>query len=206
MQKIIILLLAAHSCIACNSHTNYKEKLQKIAGTSAPLITKSVSDGLYLFENTESNTGFFSYTEQLNLDTVAQSPEQFSPSFFQECIDKKFEVRVFFLEDKCYAMAIFSQADEQTKIDFRKYNEQKPNRFVPFILPDEVDEKIKKLFRTLNLNTGSADLIIDKQDNYFFLEINPVGQFGMVSQPCNYFLEKKVALKLMEYGTAKRTH
>jgi hypothetical protein len=26
-----------------------------------------------------------------------------------------------------------------------------------------------------------------------FLEVNPVGQFGMVSAPCNYHLEKKVA-------------
>lgn len=51
---------------------------------------------------------------------------------------------------------------------------------------------------SLNLNTGSIDLIVDTQDNYYFLEINPVGQFGMVSQPCNYYLEKKVAEYLVQ--------
>src|SRR5688500_5360277 len=103
-------------------------------------------------------------------------------------------------------MAIFSQSDEQTKTDFRKYNEKKPNRYVPFKLPDEIDQKIKLLFKKIDLNTGSVDLIVDKDDNYFFLEINPVGQFGMVSDPCNYFLEKNVALKLIEHAIENRTN
>jgi hypothetical protein len=30
-----------------------------------------------------------------------------------------------------------------------------------------------------------------------FLEVNPVGQFGMVSRPCNYQLERKVAELLL---------
>jgi hypothetical protein len=30
-----------------------------------------------------------------------------------------------------------------------------------------------------------------------FLEINPVGQFGMVSHPCNYYLEKRIAQNLI---------
>jgi glutathione synthase/RimK-type ligase-like ATP-grasp enzyme len=103
-------------------------------------------------------------------------------------------------------MAILSQADEQTKIDFRRYNEKKPNRFVPFKLPAEIDQKIRLLFKKIGLNTGSVDMIVDQQDNYYFLEINPVGQFGMVSQPCNYFLEKQVALHLIQYARQHRTH
>ena len=30
-----------------------------------------------------------------------------------------------------------------------------------------------------------------------FLEVNPVGQFGMVSLPCNYQLEKRIAQYLI---------
>ena len=32
---------------------------------------------------------------------------------------------------------------------------------------------------------------------FVFLEVNPVGQFGWVSKNCNYYLEKKIALKLI---------
>ncbi len=45
----------------------------------------------------------------------------------------------------------------------------------------------------LDLNCGSIDMIVNTKNEFIFLEVNPVGQFGMVSEPCNYFLEKKVA-------------
>jgi pyruvate carboxylase len=100
------------------------------------------------------------------------------------------------LKKKFYTMAIFSQLDRQTSTDFRKYNKQKPNRNVPYLLPKNIKNKIIKLMENCNLNTGSIDMIVDKDDNYIFLEINPVGQFGMVSIPCNYFLEREIALEL----------
>jgi hypothetical protein len=56
----------------------------------------------------------------------------------------------------------------------------------------------------MNLNTGSIDLICTKSGEYVFLEVNPVGQFSMVSFPCNYYLEEKIADLLIqkdeEYG------
>lgn len=45
----------------------------------------------------------------------------------------------------------------------------------------------------INLNCGSIDILVDNNLNYFFLEVNPVGQFGMVSFPCNYNLENHIA-------------
>jgi len=47
--------------------------------------------------------------------------------------------------------------------------------------------------KKINLDNGSIDIIVDNNGKYYFLEINPVGQFGMVSIPCNYYLEKKIA-------------
>jgi ATP-GRASP peptide maturase of grasp-with-spasm system len=186
--------------------TNHREGIKQIFQQCPDLITKSMSDGLYLFEEIENNTGYFSYTEKLHQEIIADLPDRISPSFVQQNIDKKFEVRVFFLADQCFSMAILSQSDEQTKTDFRKYNGKKPNRFVPFILPDELDHKIKQLFKRLDLNTGSVDLLVDQQEDFYFLEINPVGQFGMVSLPCNYFLEKKVALNLLAHASTNRTN
>ena len=48
--------------------------------------------------------------------------------------------------------------------------------------------------QALGFNTGSIDLILTPQGEYVFLEINPEGQFGMVSHPCNYYLEREMAL------------
>jgi len=183
---------------------NFREGAWNVYNQFPGLITKSMSDGVYLFENTESETGYFSYTEKVTKDWIAALPDRFSPSFVQDRIDKKFELRIFYLDGKCYSMAILSQSDEQTKVDFRKYNNEKPNRCVPFKLPRDIEKKIQRLFKKLELNTGSVDLIIDKNDKFFFLEINPVGEFLMVSLPCNYYLENQIALKLVENANGYR--
>ncbi|MDQ3291971.1 MAG: grasp-with-spasm system ATP-grasp peptide maturase, partial [Bacteroidota bacterium] len=202
LNKLLVLATAKATGLLIPDFyiTNYKEGVHTVFNQSPDLITKAMSDGLYLFDTIEKETGYFTFTEKLDNSLTDQLPEQFSPSFLQKNIHKKFEVRVFFLEETCYSMAILSQTDEKTKTDYRKYNETKPNRYVPYKLDEEIDQKIKVLFKKLNLNTGSVDLMIDKQDNVYFLEINPVGQFGMVSTPCNYYLEKQVALNLIKHA------
>ena len=52
--------------------------------------------------------------------------------------------------------------------------------------------------KRLKLNCGSIDLIKAKDGNLVFLEVNPTGQFGMTSTPCNYNLHKKIANKLID--------
>ena len=132
-------------------------------------------------------------THKIKEEELNTFPTEFPPTCFQEMIDKEYELRVFFLDNKCYSMAIISQKDKTTRVDFRNYNTEKPNRNVPYKLPKEIEYKIQLLMNEVGLNTGSIDLIKDINGEYVFLEINPVGQFGMVSQPCNYYLEKKVA-------------
>lgn len=75
-------------------------------------------------------------------------------------------------------MAILSQNNPKTQIDFRNYDVDLPNRVVPFRLPDSLTQKLIKLMQRINLNTGSVDGLYSSGD-YYFLEINPVGQFGM---------------------------
>jgi|SRR5579859_5225310 len=185
--------------------SNSKASL-KTALAEDPLITKPISDVLYLFETEETNFGYYTYTETVTAAALDELPDRISPSFVQEQIIKKFEVRVFFLDGQCYAMAIFSQGDEQTRVDFRQYNYTKPNRTVPFTLPPDVESKLVRLFELLKLNTGSVDFVVDQQGRFFFLEVNPVGQFTMVSAPCNYFLEKQIALTLRQYATRNRSN
>ncbi|MGN7866820.1 grasp-with-spasm system ATP-grasp peptide maturase [Chryseobacterium sp.] len=118
--------------------------------------------------------------------------EDFFITFFQEKIEKDYEIRSFYLNGKVWSMAIFSQNDDQTKVDFRKYNDKKPNRKVSYRLPKNIEQKIHLLMQSLDLNSGSLDFI--KSDSkYYFLEVNPVGQFLGMSVLCNYLLEKEIA-------------
>ena len=126
--------------------------------------------------------------------------ETLFPSLFQELVEKEYELRVFYINRTFYSMAIFSQLDKQTSIDFRNYNRQKPNRTVPYQLPLHIEKKLLQLIDHFEFTTGSIDIIKSISGEYIFLENNPVGQFGMTSSPCNYRLEKIVAKHLMNHG------
>jgi ATP-GRASP peptide maturase of grasp-with-spasm system len=154
------------------------------------IITKVIDAPIFFLSE---ETSLPTYTTKVEREHILNLPENFSPSIFQKMIPKKCEIRSFYMDDTFYSMAIFSQTDDQTKVDFRKYNWKKPNRNVPFQLPESVQDQLRALMRKLDMHSGSFDIILTPEGAYVFLEVNPVGQFGMVSIPCNYYLEKKIA-------------
>ncbi|WGK63681.1 grasp-with-spasm system ATP-grasp peptide maturase [Croceiramulus getboli] len=154
------------------------------------LITKSIFEPILASD--DLGRSFTSYTNLLTDSVLDKIPDQFFPSLVQEEIEKDFEIRTFVLGDEFYSMAIFSQNNEQTAVDFRRYDLKRPNRTIPFILPNEFTDKIKDLLKIIGLNTCSIDIIKGANGKLYFLEINPVGQFGMVSKPCNYNLEYRI--------------
>jgi len=154
-------------------------------------ITKSLNDPSLIQEKgVNINWGFTSILDNLGEEILC------SPSLVQEKVEKEYEVRVFYLKGSCYSMAIFSQLDAKTSVDFRNYNEDKPNRMIPYNLPKSIVEKIDKLMNAKKLNTGSLDFIVNAKKEHIFLEINPVGQFDWVALKCNYPLEREIAKHL----------
>jgi ATP-GRASP peptide maturase of grasp-with-spasm system len=194
-NKLIALKVAADHGLAIPDTlvTSSRDTLLQFAGLHRAVVCKSVQNVVHLAREDEVH---INYTEILDDSVIETLPERFFPSKFQELIPKHFEVRTFFLDGECHSMAIFSQRDRQTQVDFRKYNDAYPNRCVPFKLPASIEDKICKLMQTLDLDTGSIDLIRSTKGEFVFLEVNPVGQFGMVSYPCNYGLEELMAKAL----------
>ena len=189
INKLVTLEIAAQCGLCVPPYeiiTNTNQILSK-----KTKVTKAISNGIY---DTVKNHNFYSYTEKY--DNQFNNTSVF-PSIIMDMVNKKYEIRTFYLCDKFYSMAIFSQTNNQTSIDFRKYDIKYPNRTEPYILPKRIENKLRKLFKILSLNTGSIDLILDENGNYIFLEINPVGQFDMVSLPCNYNLEEIIAKYLI---------
>jgi ATP-GRASP peptide maturase of grasp-with-spasm system len=162
------------------------------ADRGSPRITKTIGNINPIYFD---NSFYIPYTAVINhnKDTF----ESHSLSLTQNLIEKQYEIRSFYFFEKFYSMAIFSQQDAQTQVDFRRYNESKPNRVIPFNLPPNIEEQLNLLMKSLHLEHGSIDMIVSKKGEFIFLEVNPVGQFGMVSEPCNYYLEALFARKLI---------
>lgn len=47
----------------------------------------------------------------------------------------------------------------------------------PYQLPQSIEAKLLELMKKLGLNYGAIDLILTPNNEYVFLEINPVGEF-----------------------------
>jgi ATP-GRASP peptide maturase of grasp-with-spasm system len=178
--------------------SNDKKKLKSfVIENDEDVITKPIWE---VFSISKGTTYYASYTTKIfSSDPFFDDENESFPSMLQKNIVKRFEIRTFFIDNRFYSMAIFSQENEQTKQDFRVYDRKKPNRTIPYKLPTEIEEKLTQLLDILNLKTTSIDLIYSDKDEFVFLEVNPVGQFGMTSEPCNYNLEKEMALTLIKY-------
>jgi len=172
-----------------------KTELIAFKKSNGRIISKSIRDPVFF--NTGGNV-YSIYTYEIQDEDIEVINDFFFPSLFQELIEKEYELRIFYLDKVFYSMAIFSQANTQTKVDFRHYDHVKPNRRVPYLLPKSIQKKLIELMKILNMSCGSIDMIKKNDGDYVFLEVNPVGQFGMVSFPCNYFLEKKVSESLIK--------
>ena len=165
------------------------------------IITKPISEVHNLIYKKNS---YDMLTKYLSHDDIQEMPDYFFPTLYQEAIEKSFELRIFFIEDSFFSMAMFTKNKKETAEDFRNYDFENPNRSVPFNLPKALENKLKLLMKDIDLNTGSIDMIYDGNiDKYYFLEVNQVGQFGMVSEPCNYSIEKQIAQKLIRYDKKK---
>jgi ATP-GRASP peptide maturase of grasp-with-spasm system len=171
-----------------------KELLYDFIKKNKKVIIKPLSNPIFF---SDKNSKYATYTKEIYREDIDHIPFKIFPLLVQQCIDKEFEVRCFYLSGTFYSAAIISQQDPQTKQDFRNYNHKKPNRVIPYTIPENVKINLIQLMDILLLDTGSIDLIYSNGE-YYFLEVNPVGQFDMISTPCNYNLDEKIAMYLIK--------
>lgn len=196
LPKLEMLQAAAQSglLVPATAVVNRKEGLQAFKDSNGRIITKCIGDADF-FSFAGRNWGM--YTAEVTQADIDAAPQVFFPTLVQERLEKAWEIRAFYLDGELHAMAIFSQADPQTESDFRRYNHSRPNRNVPYELPPETVEALRRFAKFVGLSTGSFDLVRTPEGRHVFLEVNPGGQFGVVSHCCNVSLERRVAEALL---------
>lgn len=175
--------------------TTSRDAARSFQNAHGALITKPVGEVMLV---PWAGDLYASFTVRCTDQLFDELPPFFLPSLFQVEVPKAFELRVFYLAGECFSMAMFTQASAGTSVDFRRYDVAKPSRCVPYALPDPLQAQVRTLMNALQLDTGSLDLIVTPDDQFVFLEVNPVGQFGMTSGPCNYRLERRIAAYLRD--------
>lgn len=105
-----------------------------------------------------------------------------TPLYVQKYIEKKYEVRVTIVDAEVFAVKIMAFNDVDWRID------QSNNKYELIDIPKEIKEKCLKMMDIMNLKFGAFDFIVDRNENYIFLEVNPNGQW--------LWLEKLLGLEI----------
>ena len=192
VNKLVVLNRAQEVGLNIPASIMTTEKKEVLAFISEhkKIITKPAIESLTI---ATQDFSFCAFTQIVTSKILSKYNDTIPLTFFQKYVKKIFEIRIFYIRGEFYSMAIFSQKNKKTRIDFRHYDDELPNRNVPFKLPKEIEKKINKLLQLLNINSASIDMLYGIDKVFYFLEINPIGQFGMTSSPCNYYLEKLIA-------------
>ncbi len=144
------------------------------------LIVKSVSAGKVMPAGDSSESiPFFVMTMQVSPeDLAAATPEEiaYCPHFFQREIQKSHELRVVVVDDRVLAFRIDSQENELSSLDWRKGIEVAG--FSPVSLDNGTVVQIREFMSRMGLFTGSLDLVVDPEQQVWFLECNQDGAWG----------------------------
>ena len=94
---------------------------------------------------------------------------------FQSFVDKSYELRVSVVDTQVFAARIDSP---EGNTDFR--NQYGELQYSVYQLPNALEEVCVKLVKQLGLSYGAIDIMRSKDGEYYFLEINPAGQYQWI--------------------------
>ena len=118
-----------------------------------------------------------------------------APCIFQEYLDKDFELRITVVGDQVFPVKINSQKNSKTKFDWRK--DQTHVEYELFVLPDELKTKLLRLHREFKIVYGAYDFIVDPKGTYYFLEVNPAGQWLWMEEVLGINISETIANALI---------
>lgn len=169
---------------------NFKIDLQ------SDIIIKPIRHSSYFVDGEDT---YSIYTQKLKKLELDQLPERFVLTLFQECIEAEYEIRAFYLDGKFYASAIIVTNKEENVVDVKLNYQSKNINWIPYQLPKEYEKQLDSFMKSINLNTGSFDIIKTIDEEYIMLEVNPVGQYSAPGYRCNFNLEEKIAKWLITH-------
>ncbi|EOI1120648.1 MULTISPECIES: hypothetical protein [Enterobacteriaceae] len=156
---------------------------------STKFIIKSM-DTVLLKENDDC---YFTYTSKANPADFTLDKTKQAPITFQEYIEDKLDIRVTIVGSKVYAVAIKSNGNAISD-DWRTLKKE-DLEYVDIELPVRIKKLCIEYVKLLGLNYGAIDFIKTK-DEYIFIEINPTGEWGWLSndkREIDYDIAKKLS-------------
>lgn len=141
-------------------------------------------------------------TFSLNREDLPTDDEVFtySPAIYQEKVRKQFDIRAVLMGERVYSFAVRTPANS---LDWRHDAALRKVAVERIATPAAVESGILRFAATIGVCTGSLDLAVDRNGEWWFLEINEQGQFLWLDDLCPQaqLLEKFCAFLTVPQGS-----
>ena len=119
----------------------------------------------------------FFYTSFLTKKDIEASYFAVHPILIQEFIPKQYELRIAYVSGDFFTGKLMV---DEYEADWRRPG--KVSSWHEYTLPEPVCKKLQRLMKKLGLNFGAIDMIRGSDGKYYFLEVNPIGEWGMLEK------------------------
>jgi hypothetical protein len=135
------------------------------------------------------------YTTALQHSDLADlSTLSLCPPLFQERIPKATELRVVYVDGRCFTGSLRPSAEASSRDDWRPHTGL---LWEEDALPPHVEARFDAFMRAMGLNFGAADFIRTPEGEHVFLEINPCGEWGMLERDLGLPISEAIADALL---------
>jgi hypothetical protein len=141
------------------------------------IIVKPLASGYLEGKNKTHDASI--YTNKVKLiDLKKANLLENCPTLFQNLISKDLDVRLTIIDRYVDAVGLkYREADGSQRVDIRR-NNMVDVEYSKIVVPPMIRKKILDLMKSYNLRFSAIDMVIDKFGKWYFLEINPNGQWA----------------------------
>lgn len=116
----------------------------------------------------------------------------YCPMIFQPYIEKEYELRIVYVDGEFFTGKI----NNSENVDWRVAQE---NFFwSAYDLPKNIKASLTSMMKEMGLYLGAIDMIKSRDGNYYFLEVNPQGEWGMLQKELHFPIAERIADNLIK--------
>lgn len=163
--------------------TNNAKDLSEFVSRVSYAICKPIFHGLYI----DNQSRYSIYTRRVTADSLPmQSTVDLCPVFVQQEIQRRADLRITFIGNRCFSVRITS--NDPALIDWRVPDTTLNYSIIE--IPLDIKAKCLAMMSELGLLYGAFDFIETSSGELVFLEINPTGEWA--------WLEDKLGLPMRD--------
>jgi glutathione synthase/RimK-type ligase-like ATP-grasp enzyme len=141
---------------------------------TCPIVVKSLDTVLMR----DGDENLFTYTTRCNVQKLTDDTVASVPLMVQECCEPKTDCRVTVVGENVFAVKILKKG-RPVEGDWRT-TPKEDLEYIDIDLPQTIESACKVIVNKLGLVFGAIDLL-ETEDGFVFLEINPTGEWGWLT-------------------------